>query len=319
MGPRSVITNHEVESLKGVFHYLLCLPWSYGSTTVRHCADAVLSFANKATVVSRMMTRLMEFICQWAQTPSDYDVLIAHAFSAEWAQDHLPVLSRKGEHVMYTGWNPIEPEGLPLFCHNRGCGVENRVWERRKTKVHLTCLACGSTCSLDAPHALDMTTPLGRREMLKVGFPPKPALGEWKVLNSPIRPTPSEQSLPAVPDSTSYSQLSPLVPPPAPSPAPSLSQPHPLAIGRLRIPPLASRTTSRTSSTSSGSGHSPHHPRDTPSTVYVMRNDPDLTRGRNVGRGITLADYPAVHISTESRQPSSNSSRKRPRDPSESR
>ena len=127
-----------------------------------------------------MMTRLMDFVTQWAQTPSDYDTLIARTFSADWAQEHLPILSQNGVHFMYTGYSNVEPTGLPLFCHNNECSVENQVWEVKKGRAHVQCLSCLSMCTVKLT-ALDGSTLLGHCQLLKVKFPTGAAVAEWKV------------------------------------------------------------------------------------------------------------------------------------------
>ena len=103
----------------------------YGSPDYRHSVDAILSFANRTTVVSKLMHELNKFVIQWAQTPSDYDILIANTMSVEWAQKHLPVLSQKNQHTLYIGYHVAEPKGEPVLCHRQDCGVENQVWVSR--------------------------------------------------------------------------------------------------------------------------------------------------------------------------------------------
>ena len=321
--------NRVVESWKGRAHYRAnCTPSD--SPVCRHCADAVLSFANKATVVSRMMAKLMDFIVQWAQTPSDYDILIAKTITAEWAQEHLPVLSRDGAHVMYTGYNVVEPDGRPLVCHNTDCGVENRVWEQKRNgKIRLCCLSCRSKCTVDQV-ALDTTTTLGRRELLKVSFPPPPNAAGWQP--DPDEQTPRQQRLlagppPRMKDLTdpplapslsvvppSDAALDPSPPPttPSPSPSPSFSQPPPSF--KLKIPPLPMRNDSRAPSTSSESGRSSRNPREASSTVHVICSNADLARGRQETRRQALSDIPPVRISTTLGHNASSRSRKRQRE-----
>ena len=40
---------------------------------ISHCADTVLSFANRVTIVGDIASGVDEFVTRWVQTPSDYD------------------------------------------------------------------------------------------------------------------------------------------------------------------------------------------------------------------------------------------------------
>ena len=286
---------------------------------LRHCADAVLSFANKATVVSQIMARLADFVIHWAQTPSDYDVLIAKTMTAEWAQEHLPVLSRGGEHFLYTSYLAIESLGMPVRCPRSACGVENRVWDQLGPGKYLVrCLDCWSTALIKEIVPLDTKTPLGRHELIKVKYPLEQAWIDWRInpklpgrsmlpSQAPSQPTAPLQASQDVtglvppPHSIalpSPSSVNPSPPPPTPSPTPSPSVANPPLKFKLPARPL--RNISRTPSTSSESGHSSHLLRETPSKVYVKRANTTLTPGERGAPRCLFAEIPPLHISPDS-------------------
>lgn len=92
---------------------------SFSLVADSHCADAVLSLANKITLVGDVVDALLSFTALWVQTPSDYDVLVAKSFSAEWTRAHEPVISRKGDagHTLYTRFSVAQPGGMLVLCH----------------------------------------------------------------------------------------------------------------------------------------------------------------------------------------------------------
>ena len=141
-------------------------------------ADAVLSFANQTTLVSMVMTHLTEFLVLWTQTPSDYERLISRTFPSDWAASRLPVLSRKGTHVLYTGYQVTQPNGGTLVCP--GCeGVwENRGWKVHDKRVRVFCRLCDSTCDIDKVVS-DTKDMLEQQGLVKVEFPPERINANW--------------------------------------------------------------------------------------------------------------------------------------------
>lgn len=156
-----------------------------------HCADAVLSLANKVTVVGDVAETLLKFTALWVQTPSDYDVLIAKSVSAQWAKVHQPVISRHGDaaHTLYTKFSLAEPGGKQVVCH-RSC--DQVISSKQvKEKVRMMCLGCKSKCVIPVVRS-DQETFLAKVNLIKVRFPPKQYPTEWKL---PVpQPPPSGQS-----------------------------------------------------------------------------------------------------------------------------
>lgn len=143
----------------------------------RLAADAILSFANRTNIVHDVMTTVTQFLIHWAQTPSNYDVLFARVMRSDWAARHLPVLSQKGQHHLYTAYKSSEPDGQLVMCHN-GCGMENRMWVDRPKIVKLVCHTCLSVCIIKrVPRESGI---LGSRSLKKVEFPQGRARTEWK-------------------------------------------------------------------------------------------------------------------------------------------
>ena len=140
-------------------------------------ADAILSFAQKGTVIGGMSGIVADFATAWAATDSDYDVL-ATIFNSEWASLHQPVISRKDgtsiTHTLYSGCDPLEPEGHPVECHGRKYLYPNV----QSNHVTITCTKteCGATCQLKREKE-DSRTLLGSRNLIKVEYPPEP----WNV------------------------------------------------------------------------------------------------------------------------------------------
>ena len=89
----------------------------------RHCAEAVLSFSNKITLVGSVAALVLDFAAAWVQSSSEYDFLVAQTFPPSWCSLHRPVLSLgdPASHWVYSAVDPLEPNGSPVFCH-WGCG-----------------------------------------------------------------------------------------------------------------------------------------------------------------------------------------------------
>jgi len=79
-----------------------------------HCADAVLSLSNNATIFGEVAAPLVDFAARWAQSPSDYDFIVSATLNTEWASKHHPVLSRADHsHFVYTQYRRWEPIYIP--------------------------------------------------------------------------------------------------------------------------------------------------------------------------------------------------------------
>ena len=136
--------------------------------------DAILSFAQKATVPGQMTSALINFALSWVSTHSDYDVLAATAFESEWAAKHRPVISTGTKtHWLYAGHNYLEPHGLPVVCP---VGHERMYLRRQVHKKHvdIKCVrqGCGATGEFKR-FDTDKATVLGRKGLVKVAFEPK--------------------------------------------------------------------------------------------------------------------------------------------------
>lgn len=148
-----------------------------------HCADAVLSLSNNATVVGEVAAPLVDFAARWAQSPSDYDFIISATLNAEWASQHHPVLSRANHgHFVYTRYRRWEPEGkIVRCCQNCSEGVTMK--DRNTNTVRFICEGCGLRCSVQKSLTdLDKSTPLGKRSFVKVDFPrPQYPTPNWEL------------------------------------------------------------------------------------------------------------------------------------------
>jgi hypothetical protein len=187
------------------------LPSTYSLTV-----DAVLSFGNLTNVVGNVMHMVTHFLTLWAQTPSDYDTLIAASIRSDWAARYLPIISRLGEHQLYTGFSVIRPEGKLVICH-RNCGKEHLAWRVRNSFVKVICRSCQSECIIEKTH-VDVRTILGSRSLVRVNFPQEQARTTW-IFHGPNEPNNSEipPALPAVAAAT----LHPEQPAPIPRIGPS--------------------------------------------------------------------------------------------------
>ena len=209
--------------------------------------DAILSFAQKATVVGEMALDIKKFAVSWACTYSDYDVLIANSFNAAWAWQHRPVLSRGlTSHWLYSGHNYLEPEGLPVACYMQ----HPRMYLQKnvqKDTVSFKCLynQCGVVGEIDR-FETSRATLLGRTQIVKVAFDPKSRFPRIRWTGQPLVPRVAESDptpLPVV--NASLIKSSPPPPPAVPVPkafklpfvpATSLSEPNPPPVPSEQVP-----------------------------------------------------------------------------------
>ena len=122
------------------------------------------------------MTTVTEFTLAWVQTASNYDYLIARTVRSDWAAAHLPVISRRGVHHLYTAYSFTEPAGEIIKCPY-DCGVENRGWDVGKS-IKIVCRRCKGSCSFPKVN-LDTWTFLGNRGLIKVKFPQLQRTIDW--------------------------------------------------------------------------------------------------------------------------------------------
>jgi hypothetical protein len=193
VGLRSVLRRAEVTYSLGMYdHVAIPHPLTPGT---RHCAEAVLSFSNEVTLVGSIGAPLLDFAAAWAESNSDYDFIIARTFPPSWCSLHRPVISLRSpaSHWVYSGIDPLEPDGLPVRCH-RGCGLHNLDPCQTSRKVKITCRSCHSTCEVGVTEVSSRTA-LGRREILKVAFPPPDAETNWTPPNQPQGKPPVQKLL----------------------------------------------------------------------------------------------------------------------------
>jgi hypothetical protein len=168
---------------------------SYGPTnnclhTLRHCADAIISFADNSNVVGQISTRAADFCSRWIQSATnDYDVIVASVFPPDWAMVHKPVISTREEgHMLYTKARPSEPDGMIVLCHRQCEALLDA--DPRGSTVRFTCTDCGSRCSTPLVNP-NTRTILGSRGLIKVPYPRIIYPTEWKL---------PEKGLPSIPD-----------------------------------------------------------------------------------------------------------------------
>jgi len=164
-----------------------------------HCADAVLSLANKITLVGDVSDALLKFTALWVQTPSDYDILVAKSFPAQWAAAHQPVFSRYTdpertipEHTLYTRFSLARPGGALVVCH-LSCN-QQLFFRQEKEKVKIVCLGCRSRCKV--PVVRSDGSFLGSVDIIKARYPPQCYPTEWKLASSNPPPEPSKSATP---------------------------------------------------------------------------------------------------------------------------
>lgn len=208
MGPRLGLRCPGRACPKGEHGIGSLYPHCTGLCTFSHCADAVLSFANKTTVVGDIANTLSEFATAWTTTLSEYDTLFATTVRHDWARRHRPVLSRgNGLHYLYTGFHVTEPHGKLVRCHQM-CGVEARSFTIKDKVVVIRCKRCRSTCTIDRVKP-DRST-LGTQSIVKVAYPPDQVRVLWK-FDDPRRQTTTSEgrgtSATVVPKSAGAGQM----------------------------------------------------------------------------------------------------------------
>ena len=120
---------------------------------------------------------LSDFIAQWVQTGSGYDLLVATTMGSDWVKSHIPVFSsREQGHMVYMKYEPSEPNGNNVRCH-MGCNHGLQVTSSN-VNVKVMCLRCKSTCSFPkVPQKLDTT--LGKAGLIKTRYPPQRYGVQW--------------------------------------------------------------------------------------------------------------------------------------------
>ena len=278
---------------------LICPP-----RCISHCADAVISLANNATVVGDVGTTITQFVTRWVQTPSDYDFLVATTMTKDWIHRHQPVISRHSTgHQLYSRFSVESPRGMRVLCHRREC---NQVLKYRihGEQVHISCPGCGSKCRIPK-FVTDSGHVLGRAGIVRVVYPPPEFPTEWRLptegpLRDQARPPrkttpiitrrPQSVAIPPPPPASDHrppppahlrhpldhrsSQLSHSVSlDPLPTPPPKLKASSSSSSLYITVPPLNSAITrSRStpairnqSATPTPPPQSPHEPSPTPS------------------------------------------------------
>ena len=226
-----------------------CLP-HVPTPAFSHCADAVISLANRTTIVGDVAGTLSELLVAWTTTPSDYDALFAATVRDDWARRHRPVLSRgSDDHTLYVGFSITEPDGDLVRCH-RGCGIENRWYTTKGNTVQITCKECGSLCTVEKV-TQDRTTALEVRHLVKTCYPPRQADTTWRYIQDGpkvVGPTPATVRTPTNPTNL-------LAPPPAM--LRSRPQPHPPS--QTWTDPAPPRSPVPTGPLPTGRGRRPDH------------------------------------------------------------
>ena len=200
-------------------------------------------------------------------------------------------------HTLYTGYDITEPGGQLIRCHGH-CGIENRSHHTTGNKgqqVKVVCRKCNSYCKVDKV-ALDLSTPLGARHIVKTTFPQTILPTLW-VFNTPKTHTPAPKKSGRVAStkglvitsSTLPSSICPTPTDPAPiSHIPLLSAPPPTltrkptshALSRLAPPTVITRSSSLPQPPSKSDVHplvvGPPTPQQTPSHTGLLRGSPDI-------------------------------------------
>jgi len=139
---------------------------------------------------------LLDFASLWVQSNSGYDFIVSKTFPPSWCSVHRPVISQPNpiRHMVYSAVDPLEPDGHPVFCH-WGCGRENLDPNTCHRKVKIKCTLCNSTCEVKKTDD-DARTPHGRKDIIKVAFPPTRALAAWNPPEDPKNPAKDDKSKP---------------------------------------------------------------------------------------------------------------------------
>ena len=273
----------------------------------RHCADAVLSFANRKTLVGDVSPVLIDFTCGWIQTPSNYDVLVAKTMTPSWVAIHQPVISRhngtpKGEHTLFTEYGAGYPDGQIALCPKR-CG-RPMVHKAGDTNVRVRCSECKTTARVPK-FTTGRTTILAAVDIVPVPFPRPIFSVSWVsgkseqadlVVASMSRPKlrktggpsavrPAAHSVPTV---TSKSMSLPLQIPTRP------------AVARdppVELPSTLTIPTAMTSKSRSLPGQTPTHPtaaRDPPVEIASTHTPPTIKTSKSRSLPVQTPIHPAV-------------------------
>lgn len=120
---------------------------------------------------------LSDFIAQWVQSGSGYDLLVATTMGPDWAKSHIPVFStREQGHILYTKYDLSEPNGNIVRCH-MGCNHGLRFTSTNVT-VKAMCVRCKSTCSFPRVRQT-LDTALGKAGLVKTQYPPQRYGVQW--------------------------------------------------------------------------------------------------------------------------------------------
>lgn len=146
-------------------------------------------------------------------------------------EEHKPVLSTRTQgHALYTKFNFAEPFGKLVLCHRMCSGQLHS--KAGRTTVKITCMTCGSTCTVPKV-TTDRTTTLGRRRMVKIPYPQEQFPTEWKLpqpgakFTQPLHPTtpPAQDSQVAMPLVHKSQDVAPSLQNPE-VPTPPVQMPH---------------------------------------------------------------------------------------------
>ena len=193
-------------------------------------------------MVSDVSSVVADFVSAWVQTNSDYDVLVGKTISSTWATKHQPVLSTRSGHVLYTGYNPIEPEGKLIKCP-LACGRGFRT-DSSKHSMKVTCLACGYHCLIRKTTKKDPGDKLRKEGLVKVKFPRELLSVDWRVAEKKKAPPtqPSTRDLIDDPEMGAIQE-----PPPSPPP-PTIIEPSHVSSVKKRFASSVKKTSASSSS-----------------------------------------------------------------------
>lgn len=232
--------------------------------------------------MSEVSATLLDFVAYWVQTHSDYDTLIAKAMKSDWAEDHMPVLSRRhhdpkryttffkdklavaiepsscqDDHILYTKFSLGNPAGGYIKCP-KGCQQKLKS-KQAQLGVRISCPVCGARCTIPT-FRTDRATTLTRHAFVAVKYPPKQYPVTWEL----VKKAEPEPMLDTPPDTTPVPSLPPFPPPShshlsAPAmmvrstslPSADLATPGTSSSTRIYIPRLASTPSLRPATTPS--------------------------------------------------------------------
>lgn len=158
------------------------------SHSYRHCADAVVSFADNSNVVGELATGVVDITSRWIRSGTkDFDVIIASTVSADWALAHKPVISTATGHVLYTGARLSEPDGRLVLCHKRCGALLHLERNSNSTSIKFTCTRCQSTCTIKTVKA-KKNTRLNRKGLVKASYPQEQYPTQWMLPQAEAAP-----------------------------------------------------------------------------------------------------------------------------------